>query len=73
MLPRVRIGHNVRLRRAVVDKSAACRMASKASLDPEADRLRFEVSEGGIVLIPPEMLGQRVHKLMTAPVLHPAF
>ncbi|MDP2223646.1 glucose-1-phosphate adenylyltransferase [Nitrosomonas sp.] len=63
VLPRVRIGHNVRLRRAVVDKYCSLPDGFEAGLDPEADRLRFEVSEGGVVLITPEMLGQRVHEL----------
>jgi glucose-1-phosphate adenylyltransferase len=63
VLPRVRIGRNVRLRRAVVDKSCTLPDGFEAGLDPETDRLRFEVSEGGIVLITPESLGQRVHEL----------
>jgi glucose-1-phosphate adenylyltransferase len=63
ILPRVRIGRGVRLRRAVVDKYCALPDGFMAGLDPEADRQRFEISEGGVVLITPEMLGQRVHEL----------
>jgi len=62
VLPRVRIGRNVRLRRAVVDKYCSLPDHFEAGLDPEADRRRFEVSEGGIVLITPESLGQHVHE-----------
>jgi glucose-1-phosphate adenylyltransferase len=29
--------------------------------DPDEDRKRFYVTESGITLITPEMLGQRVH------------
>jgi glucose-1-phosphate adenylyltransferase len=65
VLPRVRIGRNVRLRRAVVDKYCSLPDGFEAGLDPAADSHRFVVSEGGVVLITPEMLGQRVHESST--------
>jgi glucose-1-phosphate adenylyltransferase len=63
VLPRVRIGRNVRLRRAVVDKYCLLPDGFQAGLDREADRQRFEVTEDGVVLVTPEMLGQRTHEL----------
>ena len=62
VLPRVRIGRNVRLRRAVVDKYCILPDGFEAGVDPAADQRRFIVSEGGVVLITPEMLGQRIHE-----------
>jgi glucose-1-phosphate adenylyltransferase len=31
--------------------------------DPEEDRKRFHVTEKGICLVTPEMLGQRIHHI----------
>jgi glucose-1-phosphate adenylyltransferase len=31
--------------------------------DPEEDRKRFHVSEGGVTLVTPAMLGQQIHHL----------
>lgn len=63
VLPRVRIGSNVRLRNTIVDKYCTLPDGFAAGLDRDADRRRFEVSDGGIVLVTPEMLGQSVHDL----------
>ena len=40
--------------------AACCPKASRSGFDPEEDRKRFHVSERGITLITPEMLGQEV-------------
>jgi glucose-1-phosphate adenylyltransferase len=34
-----------------------------AGVNPEEDRRRFYVTEKGVTLITPEMLGQRVHQV----------
>ncbi len=62
ILPKVQIGQGVVLKRVIVDK--ACRIPDGfvAGIDPEQDRNRFHVSEKGITLITPEMLGQQVHQ-----------
>jgi glucose-1-phosphate adenylyltransferase len=62
ILPQVAIGHGVRLRRAVVDKYCELHDGFEAGFDRAADEARFHVSPGGVVLITPEMLGQRVHE-----------
>mgnify|MGYP003381984806 CR=1 FL=1 len=64
VLPHVRIGRDVRLRRAVVDKYCELPDGFSAGVDPDEDRRRFHVSPGGVVLITPEMLGQPVHEAM---------
>lgn len=62
VLPGVAIGRNVRLRRAIVDKFTELPDGFEAGLDREADARRFHLTAGGVVLITPEMLGQRVHE-----------
>ncbi|HEX7233649.1 MAG TPA: glucose-1-phosphate adenylyltransferase [Nitrosospira sp.] len=61
ILPNVDIGRHVRLRRVVVDKSCMIPPGMTAGFDPEEDRRRFHVTESGVTLITPEMLGQKIH------------
>jgi glucose-1-phosphate adenylyltransferase len=61
ILPNVDIGRYVRLRRVVVDKSCVIPPGMTAGFDPEEDRRRFHVTETGVTLITPEMLGQKIH------------
>jgi glucose-1-phosphate adenylyltransferase len=44
----------------VIDKRCLLPEGFAAGFDPEQDRKRFHVSERGITLITPEMLGQKV-------------
>lgn len=62
ILPNVKIGRRVRLKRVVVDKLCVLPDDFSAGLDPALDRQRFHVTENGVTLITPEMLGQRVHQ-----------
>jgi glucose-1-phosphate adenylyltransferase len=62
VLPDVKIGRNVRLRRAVVDRFCLLPDGFEAGLDRSADEARFHVTQSGIVLVTPEMLGQQVHQ-----------
>src|SRR5688572_13776351 len=57
VLPDVVVGPGVELRRAVVDRH--CRLDAQLVRDPRLARL----SEKGVSLITPEMLGQAVHQL----------
>ena len=57
LLPDVVVGPGVKLRRAVVDRH--CRLQQDLLDEPE----RFRVTEKGLTLITPEMLGQAVHQL----------
>jgi len=61
VLPDVRIGHDVRLRRVVVDKFCLLPDGFTAGFDRAEDEARFHVTAQGVVLITPEMLGQPVH------------
>lgn len=59
LLPNVRCGRDVVLRRCIVDKHCRLPDGFSAGLDAEADRTRgFHVSPGGVTLVTPEMLGQ---------------
>lgn len=62
ILPNVKIGRRVRLKRVVVDKLCHLPDDFSAGFDPVLDRQRFHVTENGVTLITPEMLGQRVHQ-----------
>ena len=61
ILPNVDIGRKSRLRRVVVDKGCLIPPGLIAGFDPASDRERFYVTENGITLITPEMLGQKIH------------
>ena len=62
VLPEVDIGRHSIVRRAVID--AGCRLPEgfTVGVDPAEDRKRFTVTEQGVALVVPEMLGQRVHE-----------
>ena len=61
ILPNVDIGRNVRFKRVVVDKNCVIPEGLTVGLDREEDRKRFYVTDKGITLITPEMLGQKIH------------
>ncbi len=61
ILPNVEIGRHARLRRVVVEKQCVIPEGLAVGYDLKADRKRFYVTEKGITLITPEMLGQDVH------------
>ncbi|HTT40544.1 MAG TPA: glucose-1-phosphate adenylyltransferase [Burkholderiales bacterium] len=60
ILPDVTINRHVRLHRCVVDKGCVLPEGFAAGFDPRQDGKRFHVSERGVTLITPEMLGQKV-------------
>ena len=63
ILPDVHIGRHARLRRVVMDKHCRVPEGMLIGYDTEADRQRFHVSENGVTLVTPEMLGQQVHHI----------
>ena len=60
ILPDVEVHQGVRLKRVVVEKRCTLPEGLAVGFDPAEDRKRFVVSERGITLITPEMLGQEV-------------
>ncbi len=63
ILPNVEIGRHVVLKRAVVDKHCRLPDGLVVGVDPVEDGRRFHVTERGVTLIIPEMLGQQIHHL----------
>lgn len=63
ILPKVHIGRNVTIRRAVVDKRCRIPDGTKIGVDRAEDARRFHVTAKGITLVTPEMLGQQVHRV----------
>lgn len=63
ILPDVHIGRRAKLRRVVMDKHCRVPEGLTIGYDIEADRKRFHVSENGVTLVTPEMLGQQAHHI----------
>jgi glucose-1-phosphate adenylyltransferase len=63
ILPKVEIGRGAKIRRAVIDKNCKVPENMVIGYDLEEDRKRFHVTEKGITLVTPEMLGQRIHHI----------
>ncbi len=62
ILPETRIGRNCRIYRTIIDRGAVIATGSVIGEDADADRERgFRVTESGLTLVTPEMLGQNLH------------
>ncbi len=62
VLPDVDIGQNCRVSRAIIDRGAKIEAGTVIGEDAEADRARgFHVTESGLTLVTPDMLGQKLH------------
>jgi len=63
ILPNVNVSRNVTLKRVVVDKNCVIPEGLTAGINRKEDEKRFFVSDNGITLITPDMLGQEVHRV----------
>jgi glucose-1-phosphate adenylyltransferase len=62
ILPDVVVGAGSRLKRAIIDRGARIPDGTVIGEDAAADRARgFRVTDSGLVLVTPDMLGQRLH------------
>ncbi|MES9993609.1 MAG: glucose-1-phosphate adenylyltransferase [Candidatus Thiodiazotropha sp.] len=61
VLPDVNIGRNCKITKAVIDRGCDIPEGTIIGDDPALDAERFYVSEKGVVLVTPEMLGQVIH------------
>ena len=61
ILPDVQIGRNCRLRKVVIDKFCRVPDGTVIGEDPEDDAKRFYLTQKGVALVIPEMLGDRRH------------
>ena len=55
------IGEGARITKAVIDRGCNVPAGMVIGEDVEEDRKRFYVSENGVTLVIPEMLGQEIH------------
>ena len=63
LLPEVDVGRGAILSRVVIDQGTRIPPGLRAGIDPDEDRKRFHVTEKGITLITPAMLGQNLRHL----------
>jgi glucose-1-phosphate adenylyltransferase len=63
VLPGVDIGRHCRIRKAVIDRGVRIPEGTVLGADLQADAERFHVTEGGVVLVTGEMLGQQINYL----------
>jgi len=62
VLPDVDIGEHCEIRRAIIDRGAVIPEGMQIGIDHDADRERgFRVTESGLTLVTPDMLGQQLH------------
>ncbi len=62
VLPEVDIGEHCTIRRAIIDRGAIVPEGTQIGVDHDADRERgFRVTESGLTLVTPDMLGQQLH------------
>jgi len=61
VLPDTEINRNVRLRNCVIDRSCQLPPGLEVGFDVEQDRKRFFVTDRGVTLVTPDMLGQAMH------------
>jgi len=63
VLPNVVIERNCRIKKAVIDDGCVVPEGTVIGEDPVADAERFHVTENGVVLVSPDMLGQEIHRV----------
>jgi glucose-1-phosphate adenylyltransferase len=63
LLPDVDVARHVVLKRAVVEKGCRLPAGLQVGVDHAADRRRFLVTDRGVTLVTPKMLGQEIHQV----------
>ena len=61
ILPKVSVGRNCRISRAIIDKGTVIPDGTVIGEDPAEDAKRFHVTREGITLVTPAMLGQNLY------------
>jgi len=61
IFPQVDIGRHCVIKKAIIDKGCIIPPGTSIGVNREEDATRFNVSAGGVVLVTPDMLGQRLH------------
>ncbi len=68
ILPKVNIGRHCKISNAIIDKGCVIADGTCIGLDPDSDHERFHVTENGVILVTPEMLGQHLYSFNGVPV-----
>ena len=61
VLPEVNIGRHCRITKAIIEKGCEIPEGTIIGEDRAEDEKKFHVSPGGVVLVTPDMLGQKRH------------
>jgi glucose-1-phosphate adenylyltransferase len=61
VLPDARIGRGVMLKKVVIDRGCVIPDGMSIGINQEEDKKRFLVTDRGVTLVTPEMLGQDIH------------
>tara|TARA_R110001599_G_C12275834_1_gene662343 strand:+ start:14862 stop:16130 length:1269 start_codon:yes stop_codon:yes gene_type:complete len=61
VFPEVEIGRHCVIKKTIIDRGCILPTGTRIGVDPKEDAARFHVSDNGVVLVSPEMLGQRLH------------
>lgn len=61
VMPHVDIGRHCRLSKVIIDEGCQIPQNTVIGEESEQDAKKYYISEGGVVLVTPEMLGQRLH------------
>jgi len=64
VLPEVDIGRHCRIKRAILDRGCQLPAGTVIGEDPEEDAKRYRVTSKGVVLVTPDMLGQKPKTLI---------
>jgi len=64
ILPKVKVNRNVVLKNAVIDRGCIIPEGMQIGVDLALDAKRFYVSEKGITLVTPDMLGQDLYRVI---------
>ena len=63
LMPDVNVGRNCRIEKAIIDRGVELPAGTDIGLDRAADEARgFRVTENGVTLVTPDMLGQPLHQ-----------
>lgn len=63
VLPNAEIGRNCVIKNAVIDKGTKIPPGTHIGVDREEDKKRFRVTENGIILVTPDMIGSKLHNV----------
>jgi glucose-1-phosphate adenylyltransferase len=63
ILPDVDLARGVVVKKAILDRQCKVPAGMKIGVDPAADRKRFHVTDSGVTLVTPDMLGAPVHHM----------